>query len=126
MSNYRIAISAFLAGTLGLMNLPSALGQGLCRPTLAVGQVSLSPMRPPTLERKWTAVVSVDTSRCATSSRGAFDIVFSRLKETGPDVEFRQRFDWLSPSVTVEVDFWADEAVAGYWIDNIAPCRCGG
>jgi hypothetical protein len=126
MSNYRIGISALLAGMFGLMNLPPAKGEGLCRPTLAVGQVSLSPMRPPTFERKWIAVVSVDTSRCAVNSRGTFDIVFSQIKENGPDIEFRQRFIWQAPSVTIEVDFWADEAVQGYWIDNIAPCPCGG
>jgi hypothetical protein len=34
----------------------------------------------PTMERKWTAVLSVDASRCATTS-GRFGIVFSRQKE---------------------------------------------
>jgi len=81
-------------------------------------------MQPATLERKWTAVVSVDTARCVPNSKGQFEIVFSRLKEVGPEVEFRKRFTWLPPSVKVEVDFWADEAVARYRIDNIAPCRC--
>ena len=126
MSNYRIIISTILACTFGLMNLPPAIGEGLCRPTLAVGQGHMSPMRSPTLERKWTAVVSVDAARCAANSRGSFEIVFSQIKENGPDIEFRQRFVWQPPSVTIAVDFWADEAVQGFWIDDIAPCSCGG
>ena len=81
-------------------------------------------MQPPTLERKWSAVVSVDASRCATNSGGAFEIGFLRLKENGVDAEFRERFRWLPPAVKVDVDFWADEAVERYWFDNIAPCLC--
>jgi hypothetical protein len=59
-------------------------------------------------------------------SSGYFEIVFTRLKEIGPDIEFRQRFVWLAPSVKVEVDFAADEAVGRYRFDNITPCTCGG
>jgi hypothetical protein len=122
---YRSYVTVCLASAIGIVSAIQAAGQQACRPALAVGHVELSPMRPPTLERKWTAVVSVDASGCATNSQGHFDIVFSRLKETGPDIEFRQRFMWRTPSVTVEVDFWADEAVQGYWLDNVAPCPCG-
>jgi len=112
-------MSAFLAGTIGLVSVTQAVGQQVCRPTLAFKEAHFSQMQPPTLERKWTAVISVDTSRCTANSTGYFEIVFSRLKEVGP--EFRERFTWLSPSVKVEVGFWADEAVERYWIDNIAP-----
>jgi hypothetical protein len=83
-------------------------------------------MQPPTLERKWTAVVSIDASRCAAHSAGYFEIVFRRLKEIGPEIEFREQFVWVSPTVKVGVDFWADEAVERYWIENITPCECGG
>jgi hypothetical protein len=83
-------------------------------------------MQAPTLERKWTAVVSVDTSGCAANSAGYFEIVFTRLKEIGPDIEFREQFVWLPPSVQVGVNFAADEAVGRYRIDNITPCSCGG
>jgi hypothetical protein len=102
-----------------------AVGQQECRPSLAFKEVHISEMQPPTLERKWTAVVSVDASRCAANSQGHFEIVFSRLKEIGPEIEFRERFAWLSPSVKAEVVFWADEAVERYWLDNVAPCPCG-
>ena len=81
-------------------------------------------MQPPTLERRWTAVVSVDASRCAVNTGGYFEIGFSRLKENGIEVEFREQFIWLPPSVKVSVDFWADEAVEAYWLDNVAPCSC--
>jgi hypothetical protein len=69
---------------------------------------------------------SVDTSGCAANSAGHFEIVFTRLKEIGPDIEFREQFVLLPPSVKVEVDFAADEAVGRYRIDNITPCPCGG
>jgi len=123
---YRSSICGFLAGTIGLVSVTQAVGQQECRPTLTFKEVHFSQMQPPTLERKWTAVVSVDTSHCPANSGGYFEIVFSRLKEIGPEIEFRERFIWLSPSVKVEVGFWADEAVERYWIDNIAPCPCHG
>jgi hypothetical protein len=68
--------------------------------------------------------VSVDASRCMANSAGYFEIVFSRLKEIGPEIEFREQFIWLAPSVKVGVDFWADEAVERFWIDNVTPCTC--
>jgi hypothetical protein len=122
---YRSCMSGFMASIIGLISVTQAVGQQQCRPTLAFKEVHLSEMQPPTLQRKWTAVVSVDASRCAANSQGYFEIVFSRLKEIGPEIEFRQRFTWQPPSLKVEVGFWADEAVERYWIDNIAPCPCG-
>ena len=123
---YRSCISWLVAGIIGLINVTQAVGHEECRPALAFKKVNFSEMKPPTLERKWTALVPDDTSRRVASSAGPFEIVFTRPKETGPEIEFRERFTWLSPSVKVEVGFWADEAVERYRIDNIAPCRCGG
>jgi hypothetical protein len=122
---YRSCIFGFLAGIIGLIGVTQAVGQQECRPALAFKEVHFSEMQPPTLERKWTAVVSVDASHCAANSGGYFEIVFSRLKEIGPEMEFRGQFKWRLPSVKVEVDFAADEAVERYWFDNIAPCTCG-
>ena len=122
---YRSCIPGFLAGIIGLIGVTQAVGQQECRPALAFKEVHFSQMQPPTLERKWTAVVSVDASRCTANSGGYFEIVFMRLKEIGPEIEFRERFKWLPPSVKVEVDFAADEAVERYWFDNITPCPCG-
>jgi hypothetical protein len=50
----------------------------------------------------------------------------SRLKEMGYEIDFREQFIWLAPSVKIGVDFWADEGVEQYWIENITPCVCAG
>jgi hypothetical protein len=81
-------------------------------------------MIPPTLEREWTAVVSVDASECQTDSSGYFDIVFTRLSETAPDLEFSERFAWRLSSVEVAVNFAANEAVQQFRVENITPCVC--
>jgi hypothetical protein len=121
---YRSCICALLAGIIGLISAGQAVGQQVCRPALAFKDVQFSEMLPPTMERRWTAVVSVDASRCAMNSQGYFEIGFSRLKENGVEIEFSESFRWLPPSVRVAVDFWADEAVERYWIGNVSPCPC--
>jgi hypothetical protein len=121
---YRSCRAGLLAGIIALIGATQALGQQVCRPALAFKEVQFSQMRPPTLERKWTAVVSVDASRCAANSTGSFEIVFARLKEIGLDTEFSKKFAWQPPSVNVVVDFWADEAVERYWIANVSACPC--
>jgi hypothetical protein len=113
-----------LAAVFGLISVTQAVGQPACRPALAFKEIQFSEMLPPTLQRKWTAVVSVDASRCAMNSAGHFEIRFARLKEIGVDTEFSEEFVWLSPSVKVSVDFWADEAVERYWITNVSTCPC--
>ena len=123
---YRSSISGFLVGIIGLVGVTQAVGQQACRPTLEVLDVQFSQMQPPTRKRTWTAVVSVDASHCAANSTGSFEIVFTRLKENGPELDFRERFEWQPPAVNVAVDFAADEAVQRYRIDTITPCVCGG
>jgi hypothetical protein len=119
---YRSCLFGLLAA-IGLSSVTPAAGQPACRPVLAFKEVRFSQMRPPTLERTWTAVLSVDASRCATTS-GRFAIVFSRSKENAPEIDFEERFVWQPASVEVSVDFWADEAVEGYRLINVAPCPC--
>src|SRR5262245_12057676 len=63
---YRSALSA--VGIVGLLTTAQAGSPPICRPTLAFKQIQFSEMQPPTLERKWSALVSVDASRCATNS----------------------------------------------------------
>jgi hypothetical protein len=128
---YRSCISGLLASIIGLLSIPQAVGQQLCRPALAFTDVKFSKMQKATLERKWSAVVMVDASRCAANSAGYFEIVFSRSKEMGVELEFREEFKWLgfdgaTPALKVEVNFWADEAVERYWFGNITPCVCRG
>jgi hypothetical protein len=110
-----------LAGT-----IHASAGQA-CRTTLTITNEQLSPVLlptlPPTLERKWTAIVVADASRCATTA-GYFEVGISRLKEFGPEIDFREEFIWSAPSVTVGIDFAADEAVEHAWIDSVQVCPC--
>ena len=121
---YTSLISNIVASTLGLASVVPITGQPLCSPKLTVTDVQFSEMIPPTLERKWTATVMVDASRCAPNASGHFDLGISRLKETGYELNFREQFSWVAPSVKIGVDFWADEAVERYWIENVTPCKC--
>ena len=127
----RSCTSAFLATTIGLIGATQAIGENLCRPTLTVSEVEFSAMMSPTLERTWSAVVSVDASGCTDNAKGYFEIVFTRLSENAPDLEFRKQFIWSAPSfvwqmpsVGVGLTFAADEAVAQYRIENITSCEC--
>jgi hypothetical protein len=122
---YRSCIFGLLAGSIGLTDVAQAADQQTCRPALAFKEVGFSQMQPPTMERKWTAVLFVDASRCATTS-GRFGIVFSRLKENGFEAYFQEQFMWRPALVEVSVDFWADESVEDYWLNNVAPCPCRG
>ena len=124
MSARRIAIFSTLAwlASLGFLG-PVQAGERFCKPTLGFREVRFSPMQPPTLERKWTAVLAVDASRCATAS-GPFGILFSRMKENAPETDFVERFTWKPGAMEVSVNFWADEAVEGYWLNDIAACPC--
>jgi hypothetical protein len=45
-------------------------------------------------------------------------------EEFGPEIDFREEFIWSAPSVTVGVDFAADEAVEHAWIDSVQVCPC--
>jgi hypothetical protein len=121
---YPIFSAMIAASALALASVVHAAGQSVCRPKLTVTGVQFSEMIPPTLERKWTATVMVDASRCVTNASGYFDLGITRLKETGYEFDFREQFIWLTPSVKIGVDFWADEAVERYWIDNVTPCVC--
>jgi hypothetical protein len=126
MRSYRSVrpASLILSVVIGLIAVTQAVGQQACRPALTVKEVQFSAMQPPTLRRTWSAVVAVDASRCAANSAGHFEIVFTRLSETAPDLAFRKQFAWQPPAVTVAVDFGADEAVQRYRIDTITPCAC--
>ncbi len=98
-----------------------SLGEQICKPRLSFKEIRFSPAND--LQRRWTAVLDVDASRCATES-GRFDIRFVRLKEVAPDLEFVEPFTWQTKRVEVTVNFWIDEAVHKYAIDDIAPCPC--
>jgi hypothetical protein len=112
-----VACGIALAGTI------HASAEQACRPALTITNEQLSPMLPPALERKWTAIVVADASRCATTA-GYFEVGISRLKEFGPEIEFREEFIWSAPSATIGIDFAADEAVEHAWVDSVQVCPC--
>jgi hypothetical protein len=122
---YRCFIYGVVASTLTVtIGVTQAVDQRQCRPTLTINDVQFSPMRPPTLERQWSAVVSVDASKCAAGGAGSFDIVFLGLSETAPDFEFRKHFPWTPPAVKVNATFAFDEAVQRYGIESVTACAC--
>jgi hypothetical protein len=94
----------------------------MCRPRLTLTQVQFSEVQP-NMERRWSAVVTVDASRCM-STAGYFTAGFLREKENAMPLEFREEFVWSTPSVLIGVDLWADEAIEISWIDSIQGCRC--
>jgi hypothetical protein len=124
MPMYKALISSIVASILAATGAVQAANHPSCRPKLTVTGVQFSPMIPPILQRKWTATVMVDAARCMPNASGSFDLGMSRLKETGYEVDFRERFVWHAPVVTIGVDFWADEAVEHYWIENVTLCEC--
>jgi hypothetical protein len=120
----RTLIPGLIASALALAGSQAVAADAICRPKLTVTGVQFSEMVPPTMERRWTAVVTVDASRCAANASGYFDLGITRQKESGYELDFREQFIWLAPSVKIGVDFSADEAVERYWIENITPCKC--
>jgi hypothetical protein len=46
------------------------------------------------------------------------------MKENAPEVDFVEQFTWKPGTMEVSVTFWADEAVEGYWLREIAACPC--
>jgi hypothetical protein len=95
----------------------------VCRPKLAVTRARLSEMRPPSMERRWTATITADASRCA-SKAGYFDLGILREKENSYPLEFREQVIWMEPSSLISVDLSADEAVDLAWIDTVQLCPC--
>ena len=95
----------------------------VCKPKLTVTDIRLSDVQRETQERRWTATVSADASRCATTA-GYFDLGVLRQKENGVELQFREQFAWSAPAVMIGIDFWADEAVEDHWIDGVQACPC--
>jgi hypothetical protein len=117
-------VAALLIGVVEMVGTAIAAGPEKCAPVLTFKDIRFSEMQPPTLERTWTAIVSVDASRCQENCSGYFEIVFTRISEVAPDLEFRERFGWRPPAVEVALNFAATEAVERYRVENITSCVC--
>jgi len=113
--------SILLAAGLGLFSVTQAAAGQLCRPVLALGDVRISEARE--MQRTWTDVLLADASPCSTQS-GFFDMQFTRLKEISPDLQFTERFTWVSGQSELSLDFWWDEWLEDSRIVSIAPCPC--
>jgi hypothetical protein len=113
--------SILLAASLALFSVTQAAAGQLCKPVLLLRAVRISEARE--MQRMWTGVLVADASRCSTTS-GLFDIQFTRLKEISPDLQFTERFTWVSGQSELSLDFWWDEWLEDYRIVSIAPCPC--
>jgi hypothetical protein len=112
-----LAAGVMLGGVLHARAAPE------CKPIIEFRHVQFSGVQPETLERRRTARLSVDASRCATIS-GRFGIMFARQKENAPEFDFAEQFVWKPEVTEVSVDFWVDEAVEAYRLTGIAACPC--
>jgi hypothetical protein len=113
--------SILLAASLALFSVTQAAAGQLCKPGLSLRDVRISEAHE--MQRTWTGVLVADASRCSTTS-GFFDMQFTRLKEISPDLQFTERFTWVSGQSELLLDFWWDEWLEDYRILSIAPCPC--
>ena len=119
----RALVSAVAALPLVLMDATPNWAEPACKPTIAFTEAHYAPLKLPKLERTWTVAFTVDASRCATSS-GNFSIRFTVWKENAPDTEYVETFQWIPDLNVISKEFWADEAVGAYKVNDIAPCTC--
>jgi hypothetical protein len=115
------ARSILLAASLVLLGTTQAVAGKLCRPVLSLRDARISEARE--MHRTWTGILTADASPCSTAS-GQFDVQFTRLKETAPDLQFMERFTWVSGQSEVSLDFWWDEWLEDNRIISVAPCPC--
>jgi hypothetical protein len=117
-SAFTIALSA---SVLSVAWMPQCVADERCTPTLTLKSARTSEVQD--LQRTWTALVTADASRCATTS-GTFEIQFTRLKEIAPDLRFTEQFRWRAGEGEVSLDFWWDEWPQDFQVASIAACPC--
>jgi hypothetical protein len=116
-------IPALTAVPLILMGAAESWSQPICRPTLAFTEAHYAPMKLPKLERTWTVAFAVDASPCAAQS-GTFSILFTVWKENAPDTEYIETFQWVPDLNVISKEFWIDEAVGAFKVNDITACSC--
>jgi len=119
----QLLTASFLAAAIAVSGTSFVAAGPVCKPKLTVKDIKFAEVQRETQERRWTAIVAADASRCATTA-GYFDLGVVRQKENGVELEFREQFIWSAPTVTIGIDFWSDEAVEDYWIDSVQACPC--
>jgi hypothetical protein len=117
----RALYSIALGGSMSLLNATSNLAQELCKPALGISDARISEVR--NLQRTWSAMLAADASSCSTMS-GQFEIEFTRLKESAPDLQFIERFTWAQGQSNISLDIWWDEWLESYRLGHVAPCPC--
>jgi hypothetical protein len=98
-----------------------AIGQETCTPVLSTKSSGHSQVV--NFQRRWTGVFAVDASRCS-STAGAFELEFVRLKDIGPDLTFTEWFAWTGEETEVRLDLTWDEWVSAHRVTEIQPCSC--
>lgn len=119
----RFLTATLLSTAIAVAGTSFATAGAVCKPKLTVKDIRFSEVQRETQERRWTAIVSADASRCATTA-GYFDLGVVRQKENGVELQFREQFIWSAPAMMIGIDFWTDEAVEDYWIDSVQDCPC--
>ena len=124
--------SLLLAGLMALDSTPQTMAAVVaCKPLITIQHARLSDLQmlrrdwsnAPLPLRVWNATLSVDASRCATSS-GWFEMDFLRLNEVGPEQQFTEKFEWKPGTIEISMDLQLDEFIQDYRIGFIAPCVC--
>lgn len=120
---HRSALAFAAAGFIANMAATGALAAVTCKPILSVKNVR--EVRTSMFPQPWTwrATIHADRTFCATQA-GSFEIDFVRIKEYAPDLQFTEKFQWVTGQFDVAIDLVADEAILDYRIGFIAPCVC--
>src|SRR5947207_222651 len=118
---FRHRRSILLAVSIALLGAGQSSAQQICKSALALTDIRTFEARD--LQRTWTATLLADASRCSTTS-GAFEMQFTRLKEYGPDMWFAERFTWQAGRSEASLDIWWDEWLDEQRIVHVAPCPC--
>jgi hypothetical protein len=119
----RLSKSVWLSLFLAVLSVTQAFGQQLCDPTISFLSVHYPNRQQPKMDQTWAAVLSVDASRCATTS-GRFAILFTQSREIGLSTKFREAFTWKPGSVEISREFWAEDEITDYKLVEIETCPC--
>jgi len=118
--------SVLLTAGIVMFGASPCIGGEACEPQLTIQQIRVSELKD--LQRRWTATVGVDASRCHASS-GRFVISFVLEKNNTPEPEFIELFTWRTGQtqtgqIEVAIALWHDQTVLSYALDRGTRCEC--